>query len=109
MFFLTGGVGLENKVPNPAPSWLSDKAWDEVCRMCDLPGYTGFRKDFQGTYPWGHAWGLGGSYEGLNSLHPPITSPPITSLLQLALKSGRRTTTIESPTELLYQNLGTTS
>ena len=49
MFFLTGGVGLENKVPNPAPSWLSDKAWDEVCRMCDLPGYTGFRKDFQGT------------------------------------------------------------
>ena len=55
MFFLTGGVGLENKLPNPAPSWLPDKAWDEVCRMSDLPGYTGFRKDFQGTYEhWGY-------------------------------------------------------
>ncbi|XP_071816044.1 dynein axonemal heavy chain 12-like isoform X3 [Apostichopus japonicus] len=47
MFFLTGGVGLENKVENPDPSWLSDKSWDEICRMCDLPGYKGFRDYFQ--------------------------------------------------------------
>lgn len=72
MFFLTGGVGLENKVrkkfnqhfsfrqcqqhlsylsldyvslqlENPDPSWLSDKAWDELCRMCDLHGFKDFR------------------------------------------------------------------
>ena len=96
MFFLTGGVGLENKVnmaigvflypyfttkvedvflhprtldakrneqqtnfqvvykspsqlffvpqlENPDPSWLSEKAWDELCRMCDLHGFKDFR------------------------------------------------------------------
>ena len=36
MFFLTGGVGLENKLANPAPSWLADKSWDELCRACDM-------------------------------------------------------------------------
>ena len=35
MFFLTGGVGLENKRKNPDNTWLSDKAWDEICRMKD--------------------------------------------------------------------------
>ena len=46
MFFLTGGVGLENKIPNPAPSWLSDKSWDEICRMCDLKAFRQFRGSF---------------------------------------------------------------
>ena len=41
MFFLTGGVGLENKLRNPAPQWLSDRSWDEICRMCDLKAFKG--------------------------------------------------------------------
>ena len=33
MFFLTGGVGLENNRKNPAVHWLTDKSWDELCRV----------------------------------------------------------------------------
>ncbi|XP_071807320.1 dynein axonemal heavy chain 12-like isoform X1 [Asterias amurensis] len=47
MFFLTGGVGLENKLENPDSSWLSDRSWDEICRMCDRPAFKGFRDHFQ--------------------------------------------------------------
>jgi dynein heavy chain len=43
MFFLTGGVGLENKLANPAPAWLTDKSWDEICRLSDLKKYKKFR------------------------------------------------------------------
>ena len=43
MFFLTGGVGLDNKIPNPDKSWLADKSWDEICRMCEYKSFAGFR------------------------------------------------------------------
>ena len=37
-FFLTGGISTgENAEPNPAPEWLSDKAWGEILRMRELP------------------------------------------------------------------------
>ena len=42
MFFFTGGIGLDNKKENPDPVWLSDKSWDELCRMGDLPNYKDF-------------------------------------------------------------------
>jgi dynein heavy chain len=43
MFFLTGGVGLENKLANPSPTWLTDKSWDELCRLADLKAYKKLR------------------------------------------------------------------
>lgn len=35
------------QLPNPDPSWLSDKSWDEICRMCDLPAFKKFRQHFE--------------------------------------------------------------
>jgi hypothetical protein len=45
LFFLTGGIGLENKHKNPGQGWLSDKSWDELCRLSDLTNFTGLRFD----------------------------------------------------------------
>uniref|UniRef100_A0A3Q4BIM9 Dynein axonemal heavy chain 12 n=1 Tax=Mola mola TaxID=94237 RepID=A0A3Q4BIM9_MOLML len=53
MFLLTGGVGLQNTTPNPDPSWLQDKSWDEICRACELPGLEAFVEnptDFKPVY-----------------------------------------------------------
>uniref|UniRef100_G3NDR4 Dynein axonemal heavy chain 12 n=1 Tax=Gasterosteus aculeatus aculeatus TaxID=481459 RepID=G3NDR4_GASAC len=46
MFFLTGGVGLQNTVANPDPGWLQDKSWDETCRASELSGLKGLKEAF---------------------------------------------------------------
>ncbi|XP_069101059.1 dynein axonemal heavy chain 12-like isoform X1 [Argopecten irradians] len=46
MFFLTGGVGLENTMANPAPTWLLDKSWDELCRLSELKHFKKLRTHF---------------------------------------------------------------
>ncbi|MEE6501787.1 hypothetical protein FKM82_004321 [Ascaphus truei] len=46
LFLLTGGVGLQNNLPNPNASWLPDKSWDELCRATDLPSFRGLREHF---------------------------------------------------------------
>jgi hypothetical protein len=44
-FLLTGGVGLENPYPNPAPKWLSDKSWSEIVRAStNLANFKGFHE-----------------------------------------------------------------
>ncbi|KAG2490029.1 hypothetical protein HYH03_011494 [Edaphochlamys debaryana] len=36
-FMLTGGVAMGDlPLPNPAPDWMSDRMWGEVCRASDL-------------------------------------------------------------------------
>lgn len=45
-FLLTGGSGMENPHPNPAPMWLNAKSWDEICRLAHLKQYSGFKEDF---------------------------------------------------------------
>ena len=43
VFLLTGGVGLENKRKNPDSSWLSEKSWDEICRLGEMKAFEKFR------------------------------------------------------------------
>lgn len=35
LFFLTGGISLENPVQNKI-SWLQDLSWDELCRLDNI-------------------------------------------------------------------------
>lgn len=55
LFFLTGGIPVENLLENPAPTWLSKKSWDEFCRLSDLPTFQGFIDSFQKSLKKWHA------------------------------------------------------
>ncbi|XP_061837093.1 dynein axonemal heavy chain 12-like [Nerophis lumbriciformis] len=46
IFLMTGGVGLQNTIANPDPSWLQDKSWDEICRANELPALKGIKNAF---------------------------------------------------------------
>lgn len=38
IFFLTGGVGLDNPHKNPAPEWLGDRSWAEIVLASNVSG-----------------------------------------------------------------------
>lgn len=42
LFFLTGGLGLKPEIPNPDPSWISEKMWGELCVIVQLDVFKGF-------------------------------------------------------------------
>ncbi|KAM6899568.1 dynein axonemal heavy chain 3 [Xenentodon cancila] len=52
-FLLSAGIALDNPHPNPAPDWLSDKAWSEIVRASKLPNLDGLLKHVQdNTLKW---------------------------------------------------------
>ncbi|KAK1794827.1 hypothetical protein P4O66_009897, partial [Electrophorus voltai] len=50
-FLLTGGVALDNPHPNPAPEWLTEKAWSEVVCASRLPGLDGLFQHVRNNTP----------------------------------------------------------
>ncbi|KAI9203090.1 dynein heavy chain and region D6 of dynein motor-domain-containing protein [Polychytrium aggregatum] len=47
-FLLTGGVGVGGNIPpNPDPSWVSEKSWNELNRISNLPAFTGLAESFK--------------------------------------------------------------
>ncbi|XP_060934159.1 dynein axonemal heavy chain 12-like [Limanda limanda] len=67
MFLLTGGVGLQTTIPNPDPSWLQDKSWDEILRASELPGLQGLGDAFIKTP---------GDFKTLYDSKEPHNTPP---------------------------------
>jgi dynein heavy chain len=53
LFFLTGGVSLDNKHENPAEDWLATKLWNEICLLDDIPAFKGLREHVDRTP---HQW-----------------------------------------------------
>ncbi|KAF0700736.1 Aste57867_8791 [Aphanomyces stellatus] len=71
-FFLTGGVALsDTPPPNPCADWFSDKQWNELVRLANLPCYTGLVDDFKAHHaswkalydsPTGHLMAFPGAF-----------------------------------------------
>ncbi|XP_055503511.1 dynein axonemal heavy chain 12 [Leucoraja erinacea] len=70
MFLLTGGVGLQNKLKNPDPSWLQDRSWDEICRASDLQSLHGLRDHFSSNIGDWHK-----IYESKEPHNRPLPNP----------------------------------
>jgi dynein heavy chain len=46
IFFLTGGVQIQNTHKNPASDWLTEKCWNEIVLASELKGMEHFRESF---------------------------------------------------------------
>ena len=46
-FLITGGIAMDkNQPPNPDPNWISEKSWNEICRLSALPAFENLSVDF---------------------------------------------------------------
>ncbi|MEQ2218273.1 hypothetical protein XENOCAPTIV_000822 [Xenoophorus captivus] len=56
-FLLTGGIALDNPLPNPASEWLSDKSWSEIVMASKLPNLNKFFSHVRENIPkWKHLY-----------------------------------------------------
>ncbi|KAK5599306.1 Dynein heavy chain 3, axonemal [Crenichthys baileyi] len=56
-FLLTGGIALDNPLPNPASGWLSDKSWSEIVMASKLPNLKEFFSHVRENIPkWKHLY-----------------------------------------------------
>ncbi|MED6291229.1 Dynein heavy chain 3, axonemal, partial [Characodon lateralis] len=56
-FLLTGGIALDNPLPNPASEWLSDKSWSEIVMASKLPNLNKFFSHVTENIPkWKHLY-----------------------------------------------------
>ena len=46
-FFLSGGTGIPETLPNPAAAWLSERAWKEIQTLPLLPPFAEFARSFK--------------------------------------------------------------
>ncbi|KAL3142804.1 hypothetical protein ABBQ38_003103 [Trebouxia sp. C0009 RCD-2024] len=52
-FLLTGGLGDSGTLPNPATDWLQERAWKELGRLAQMPGFKGLTESFvTGSQQW---------------------------------------------------------
>lgn len=49
-FFMTGGVSLGEELPHNPTTWLSEKAWGELSRLCKLVGFERFLAHFNASH-----------------------------------------------------------
>uniref|UniRef100_UPI00358FFBD0 dynein axonemal heavy chain 3 n=1 Tax=Myxine glutinosa TaxID=7769 RepID=UPI00358FFBD0 len=77
-FLLTGGIALENPYINPAPDWLTDKAWSEIVRASDVEGISGLHQHVvENITSWKaicdsatpHIKSFPGTWDSLSGLH----------------------------------------
>ena len=45
-FLLSGGTVMGSEMANPAPDWLSERAWKEILTLCFLPDFSSLAADF---------------------------------------------------------------
>ncbi|TTB85611.1 Dynein heavy chain 1, axonemal [Bagarius yarrelli] len=44
-YMLSGGTSMQ-RLPNPSPAWLSERAWQDIMALSELPNFTGLAQTF---------------------------------------------------------------
>lgn len=104
IFFLTGGVGLDNPHVNPAGEWLSERAWSEIVRASSLSGLERFYEDVQAnTDKWRQFYDLSDPHDA--GLPAPFSDA--SSMVQLIiLKCMRPDKIVPAVRQFIVQHLG---